>query len=74
MQSVAADLAQRLADCAEAVCHYYLPNGIRRGAYWLVGDVTGAKGRSLFVRLLPSSKAAAGRWKDAESGAATRRP
>ena len=68
MQSVAADLAQRLADCAEAVCHYYLPNGIRRGAYWLVGDVTGAKGRSLFVRLLPSSKAAAGKWKDAASG------
>ena len=32
MESVAADLAQRLAERAEAVCHYYLPNGVRRGA------------------------------------------
>ena len=38
MESVAADLAQRLAERAEAVCHYYLPNGVRRG-YWIVGDV-----------------------------------
>ena len=68
MQSVAADLAQRLGERAEAVCHHYLPNGIRRGDYWLVGDVTGAKGKSLFVRLLPSAKAAAGKWKDASTG------
>ena len=32
MESIAADLAQRLAACAEAVCHHYLPNGVRRGS------------------------------------------
>jgi hypothetical protein len=65
MGSVAADIAQRLAERAEAVCHTYLPNGIRRGSYWIVGDVSGAKGRSLYIRLRASSKAAAGRWTDA---------
>jgi hypothetical protein len=68
MESVAADLAQRLADRAEAVCHHYLPNGVRRGSYWIVGDVSGAKGRSLYVRLRSSSGAAAGHWTDAASG------
>ncbi len=68
MESIAADLAQRLAACAEAVCHHYLPNGVRRGSYWIVGDVSGAKGRSLYVRLRSSSSAAAGNWTDAESG------
>ena len=60
MESIAADLAQRLAERAEAVCHYYLPNGVRCGGYWIVGDVAGAKGRSLYVRLRASSNAAAG--------------
>ena len=68
MESIAADLAQRLAACAEAVCHHYLPNGVRRGSYWIVGDVSGAKGRSLYVRLRSSSSAAAGHWTDAASG------
>ena len=68
MESIAADLAQRLAACAEAVCHHYLPNGVRRGSYWIVGDVSGAKGRSLYVRLRSSSSAAAGNWTDAASG------
>jgi hypothetical protein len=67
MESVA-DLAQRLAARAEAVCHYYLPNGVRRGSYWIVGDVSGAKGRSLYVRLRSSSSAAGGHWTDAASG------
>ncbi len=68
MESIAADLAQRLAACAEAVCHHYLPNGVRRGSYWIVGDVSGVKGRSLYVRLRSSSGAAAGHWTDAASG------
>ena len=68
MQSVAADLAQRLGERAEAVCRHYLPNGVRRGDYWLVGDVTGVKGKSLFVRLLPSAKAVAGKWTDGATG------
>jgi hypothetical protein len=68
MESFAADLAQRLAAQAEAVCHHYLPNGVRRGSYWIVGDVSGAKGRSLYVRLRSSSNAAAGKWTDAATG------
>ena len=32
MESIAADQAQRLAACAEAVYHHYLPNGVRRGS------------------------------------------
>jgi len=38
-----ATIAQQLAEHAEAVCHHYLPNGIRKGGYWVVGDVSGAK-------------------------------
>ena len=51
MKHQASDLARRLADFAEAVCRYYLPNGRRQGRYWLVGDVQGSKGQSLYVRL-----------------------
>jgi len=55
----AADLARRLGGQAEAVCRTYLPNGRRQGRYWLAGDVMGAPGRSLYVRL---SGARAGKW------------
>jgi hypothetical protein len=65
MESVAADIAQRLAERAEAVCHAYLPNGIRRGSYWIVGDIAGTKGSSLYVRLRATSNVAAGKWTDA---------
>jgi hypothetical protein len=68
MESVAADLAQRLAERAEAACHYFLPNGVRRGAYWIVGDVSGAKGRSLYVRLRASANTGAGKFVDAATG------
>ena len=64
MESFAAYLAQRLAAQAEAVCNHYLPNGVRRGGYWVVGDVTGSKGRSLYVRLRSSANTAAGKWTD----------
>ena len=47
MSSQAADLAQRLARSAEAVCRYYLSNGRREGRYWIVGDVANTPGRSL---------------------------
>ncbi|MGN1290252.1 MAG: toprim domain-containing protein [Bradyrhizobium sp.] len=59
--SPAADLARRLANQAEAVCRYYLPNGRRQGRHWQVGDVTGTPGQSLYVRL---SGERAGRWTD----------
>ena len=47
----ASELSRRLADEAEAVCHAYLPNGKRSGRYWIVGNVSGDRGRSLFVKL-----------------------
>jgi hypothetical protein len=68
--SPAADLAHRLAQNAEAVCRYYLFNGRRQGAYWLVGDVDNHPGRSLFVRLKGPDygKGSAGKWTDAATG------
>ena len=70
MESRAAQLAQKLAERAEAVCRSYLSNGRRNGRYWSVGDVTNAPGRSLFVRLVGPSfgRGAAGRWVDAATG------
>jgi phage/plasmid primase-like uncharacterized protein len=70
MKETSRDIAQRLAERALLVCRHYLPNGKRMGDYWLVGDKTGAKGRSLYVRLSGprSGKGAAGKWTDAASG------
>ncbi|GEM_PF-6851986 len=66
----ASDLARRLARNAEGVCRHYLPNGRRQGRYWLVGDVEGTPGRSLFVRLVgpEAGKGATGKWTDAATG------
>lgn len=66
----ASDLARRLARNAEDVCRHYLPQGRRQGRYWLVGDVEGSPGRSLFVRLTgpDTGKGAAGKWTDAATG------
>lgn len=61
----ASDLANRLAQDAEAVCHHYLSAGRRAGNYWLVGDVANSKGRSLYVHLTGPR---AGRWTDAATG------
>ncbi|MFY9875258.1 MAG: toprim domain-containing protein [Rhodomicrobium sp.] len=58
----AADLSRRLAGQAEAVCSAYLPRGRRRGSYWIVGDVQGNPGQSLFVRLVGERR---GYWLDA---------
>uniref|UniRef100_A0A9E8CRJ2 Toprim domain-containing protein n=1 Tax=Bosea sp. NBC_00436 TaxID=2969620 RepID=A0A9E8CRJ2_9HYPH len=62
------DLARRLADRAEAVCRHYLSNGRRQGQYWLVGDISNAPGRSLFVRLRDSPNGSGGKWTDAATG------
>lgn len=64
------DIVRRLAENAEAVCRRYLPNGRREGRYWLVGDIRGAPGRSLYVLLIGASEARgrAGKWTDAASG------
>ena len=64
--SPAAAVAAALAARAEDVCRRYLPNGRRLGRYWICGDIDGARGRSLFVRLSGSGKP--GKWTDAATG------
>ncbi|MGR3715235.1 MAG: DUF7146 domain-containing protein [Thermohalobaculum sp.] len=70
MADTVSDLAQRLADNAEAVCRHYLSNGRRAGRYWMVGDVQNTPGRSLYVRLAgrTAGAGAAGHWTDAATG------
>ncbi len=60
----ASELAARLAREAEAVCRHYLPSGQKSGRYWLVGDIQGSPGRSMYVRLKgpERGKGAAGKW------------
>ena len=70
MPDTASDMSRRLAENAEAVCRYYLPNGRRAGRYWLAGDVDNSAGRSLYVRLHGSAdgRGRAGKWTDAATG------
>jgi hypothetical protein len=68
MRETAADLARRLADYAEAVCREYLSNGRREGSTWRVGHIENTPGRSLMVRLVDNSYAAAGKWIDFATG------
>ncbi|MEO7170235.1 MAG: toprim domain-containing protein [Sphingomonas sp.] len=70
MHSPASQIAERLAENAEAVCRHYLSKGRKEGRYWLVGDVHNTPGRSLYVRLSASAdgRGAAGKWTDAQSG------
>ena len=64
----AAELSERLAAKAQAVCRHYLPAGRREGRYWMVGDVAGTPGRSLYVRLFETDRGAIGNWVDAATG------
>ncbi len=64
--SAAGDIAAALAQRAEEVCRHYLPAGRRQGRYWVAGDVRGAKGRSLYVRL--STPGTVGKWCDGATG------
>ena len=64
--SPAARVSAALASRAEEVCRRYLPQGRRSGRYWIAGDIRGARGRSLFVRLAPPGTP--GKWTDASSG------
>lgn len=70
MSNAITDLTEALARNAEAVCRYYLPKGRRQGRYWMIGDVRGTPGQSMFVRLKGpnSGKGAAGKWTDAATG------
>ena len=60
--SAAAAVAAALGARAEEVCRRYLPHGRRSGRYWTAGDIRGARGRSLFVRLAPPG--VPGKWTD----------
>ncbi len=62
----AARVAAALGKRAEEVCRRYLPRGRRSGRYWVAGDIRGARGRSLFVRLAPPGTP--GKWTDASTG------
>ena len=64
------DIAEKLADRAEAFCRIYLPKGTKNGNYWMIGDASGVPGKSMYVRLRGplSGKGAAGRWSDAATG------
>lgn len=64
------ELTDALARNAEMVCRHYLPDGRRQGRYWMIGDVRGTPGRSMYVRLKgpDSGKGAAGKWTDAATG------
>lgn len=62
------ELSERLAQNAVGVCRHYLPAGRREGRYWMVGDVSGAPGRSLYVRLFETDRGAIGNWVDAATG------
>ena len=64
--SPAAAVAAALAARAEEVCRHYLPHGRRQGRYWIAGDLDGARGRSLFVRLRGPGQP--GKWTDAAEG------
>lgn len=70
MSNAIADLTEALARNAEAVCRNYLPDGQRQGRYWMIGDVRGTPGQSMFVRLKGPNrgKGAAGKWTDAATG------
>ena len=59
-------IAAALSLRAEAVCRQYLPHGRRQGRYWVAGDLDGARGRSLYVRL--RGPGTPGKWTDAAEG------
>ncbi len=62
----ASAIAAALGERAEAVCRQYLPHGRRQGRYWVAGDLDGARGRSLYVRL--RGPGTPGKWTDAAEG------
>lgn len=61
----ARELAQRLAERAQAVCEHLLPNGRKSGSEWKAGNVQGERGDSLAVRLTGEKR---GVWSDFASG------
>jgi len=62
----ATELSRALSSHAEAVCRHYLPNGRKNGRYWICGNVQGAPGKSMHVRLAPPGTP--GKWTDEATG------
>ena len=62
----AAAIAAALGARAEAVCRAYLPHGRKQGRYWVAGDLDGARGRSLYVRL--AGPGTLGKFTDSATG------
>ncbi len=65
MNYTAKDIASRLADRIEDVCHLLLPGGSRSGADWVVGSLDGEKGKSLKIAVTGSKR---GIWADFSTG------
>ena len=63
-----ADLSADLADRAESFCRQYFPEGRKQGNYWQIGDTSGAKGKSLAIRLQAQGGRKAGSWTDFATG------
>ena len=61
-------LSSGLAQHAEAFCRHWFPEGRKVGNYWQMADVSGAKGRSLAVRLRSHGGRQAGKWTDNATG------
>jgi len=61
-------LSRGLARHAEAFCRHWFPEGRKVGNYWQMADVSGAKGRSLAVRLRSHGNRQAGKWTDNATG------
>lgn len=59
------EIASRLADRVNDVCHHLLPAGKREGSEWRVGSTNGEKGQSLGVHLKGDK---AGVWCDFSTG------
>ena len=62
----ATQLSHALSRNAEAVCRQYLPNGARKGRYWICGDARGTRGQSMHVLLAPPG--IPGKWTDEATG------
>ncbi|BCA93796.1 hypothetical protein TUM19329_01570 [Legionella antarctica] len=62
---MAKEISRQLAQRAEDISSYLLPNGKRLGAEWRVGSIDGESGKSLGVRLTGEK---AGIWSDFANG------
>ena len=63
----ARQISNALGEHAIEFCRTHLPHGHREGRFWFAGDLHGAPGRALWVRLAPPGRP--GRWNDTRTGA-----